>query len=159
MDERHAMRRIAARQFQKEACGEGPQTGERLSLLHPRFNLREVAKQLLLLEDHLQHPYKHCPDCIRKHLMTAEAFAEEATTLDKVGIYRDLAEGLANYCRYWLEDFEDSKPMAEIGQKVRQVRKNLVEMVADPRDAATRVASRYMAATTPCPHRRVVLPG
>jgi len=158
MDQRYTMRRQAALQF-KRACGDAPQAGDRLSLMHPRFNLREVAKQMLLLEDHLQHPYKHCPDCIRKHLMTIEAFAEEATTLDKVGVYHDLAEGLADYARYWLEDFEDDKPLPEIAQRVREVRKKLVALVADPRDGATRVASRYIASTTPCPHRRVDLHG
>jgi len=156
MNERLTRRRQAARRF-KQACGEG--AGERLSLMHPRFNLREVAKQMLLLEDHLLHPYKHCPDCIRKHLMTIEAFAEEATTLDKVGVFHDVAEGLAEYARHWLEDFEDRKPLPEIAQRVRAIRKNLVALVADPRDAATRVASRWIAATTPCPHRRVATAG
>lgn len=156
MDARLTNRRLAARRF-KQACGEG--TGERLSLMHPRFNLRECAKQMLLLEDHLQHPYKHCPDCIRKHLLTIEAFAEEATTLDRVGVYHDAAEGLAEYARYWMEDFEDGKPLPEIAQRIRTVRKNLVPLVSDPRDAVTRVASRYWAATTPCPHRRVDLSG
>ena len=156
MDERVRHRRQAALRF-KQACGEG--AGERLSLMHPRFNLREVAKQFLLLEDHLLHPYKHCPDCIRKHLMTAEAFSEEATTLDKVGIYRDLAEGLAEHCREGWEGFESGDDLAEIAQRVRSVRKNLVELVADPRDGATRVAARFIAATTPCPHRRVDLSG
>jgi hypothetical protein len=157
MDTRHAERRLAARRFSKVACGE--QGGERLSLMHPRFNLRECAKQMLLLEDHLQHPYKHCPDCIRKHLMTIEAFAEEATTLDTVGVFWGMAEELAEYARYWLEDFEDGKPLPEIAQWVRVVRKKLVLLVADPRDGYTRVASRYLAATTPCPHRRVDLGG
>lgn len=149
MKERHAIRRLAAQRF-KAACGEG---GERLSLLHPRFNLREVAKQLILLEDHLHHPYKFCPDCIRKHLLTVEGLAEEATTLDTSGVYRDLAEGLAEQARRWQESFEDGRPPEEIAQNIRQVRKNLVELVADPRDAATRVASRFLAARTPCSHR------
>ena len=156
MDARHAQRRQAARRF-RTACGEGD--GSRLSLMHPRFNLREVAKQMLLLEDHLQHPYKHCPDCIRKHLMTIEAFAEEATALDKDGFYRDTAEGLAEYARRWLEEFEDDQPLQEIAQRVRAIRKNLVLQVADPRDGAVRVASRYIASSTPCPHRRVALHG
>ena len=46
------------------------------------YSLRECCKQLVLLEDHLAHPNKRCPDCIHKHRLTAEAFAEEALTLD-----------------------------------------------------------------------------
>jgi len=53
-----------------------------LPVMDPRFNLREAAKQLLLLEDHLAQPRRRCPDCIRKHFATAEAFCEEAITLD-----------------------------------------------------------------------------
>jgi len=141
----------------KQACGEG--SGERLSLMHPRFNLREVAKQMLLLEDHLQHPYKHCPDCIRKHLMTIESFAEEAVALDTVGMYRDTAEAIAELSRLWLENFEDGRPLPEISRDVRKLRKNLIALVCDPRDGASRVASRFAASSTPCPHRRVDLHG
>jgi hypothetical protein len=52
-----------------------------LPLMDPRFNLREVAKQLLLLEDHLAQPQRRCNDCIRKHFAMAEALCEEALTL------------------------------------------------------------------------------
>jgi hypothetical protein len=45
------------------------------------FSLRECCKQLVLLEDHLAHPNKRCSDCIHKHQLAAEAFAEEACTL------------------------------------------------------------------------------
>ncbi len=151
MDKRLQERRRAALRF-KRACGEGK--GERLTLMDPQFNLREIAKQMLLLEDHLQHPYKHCPDCIRKHLMTIEAFAEEATTLDKVGVYAETAEKIAELARAWLENFEDERPLREIAQDVRSLRKKLVEMVADPRASASRVASRFIASTTPCIHLR-----
>ena len=148
----HQQRREAARRY-KIACGDD-EPG-RLSLMHPQFNLREVAKQMLLLEDHLCHPYKYCPDCIRKHLMTIEAFAEEAVALDKVGMYRELAEELADKARHWLEDFEDKKPLPEIAQMIRTIRKNLVKQVADPRGGLNRVASRYLAFSTPCKHRPI----
>lgn len=132
----------------------GTSETQRLSLTHPRFNLREIAKQMILLEDHLAHPYKHCPDCIRKHLLTIEAFAEEAVSLDTVGVYRDFAGEIAEYARHWMEDFMDDKPMPEIGQRVRQVRKKLVPLACDPRDLATRVAARYLASTRICQHQR-----
>jgi hypothetical protein len=50
-------------------------------LMDPGYNLREVAKQLVLLEDHLFQEAKRCPDCIRKHFLTVEALLEEAVTL------------------------------------------------------------------------------
>ena len=158
MDERLRHRRTAAREYQRRyACGEGD--GKRMSLMEPRFNLREVAKQMILLEDHLQHPYKHCPDCIRKHLMTIEGFAEEATTLDKVGIYHELAEAIADTAREWMERFQDGESLPGIAQEIRKVRKNLVPVVCDPRQAVSRVASRYISSNTVCPHRRAALTG
>lgn len=51
-------------------------------LLQAHYSMRECVKQLVLLEDHLAHPNKQCPDCIHKHRLTAEAFADEACTLD-----------------------------------------------------------------------------
>lgn len=50
-------------------------------LTKPGFSARECAKQLILLEDHLACPGKGCPDCISKHKLAAEAFAEEALQL------------------------------------------------------------------------------
>lgn len=147
----HQQRRIAALQFKQATGGHG----ERLSLTHPQFNLREIAKQMVLLEDHLSQSYKHCPDCIRKHLLTIEAFAEEAVGLDTVGVYRETGERIAEVAREWLEQFHDRRPLADIGQEVRRVRKMLVSMVADPREAVVRVASRHMAATGLCLHQRV----
>jgi|APSaa5957512576_1039674.scaffolds.fasta_scaffold29674_2 hypothetical protein len=158
MDARYAHRRQAALRH-KRACDANT---SHLNLMHPLFNLREVAKQMLLLEDHLQHPWKHCPDCIRKHLMTIEAFCEEAVSLDKIGTYRDAAEEMAGNAREWLEGFEDGRPLPEIAQEIRKVRKILIEivsLVAGQRGSRDRVAARFIAANTPCPHRRIPLHG
>jgi len=160
MNVRHAHRRSAAFRF-KQACGEAT-PNKRLSLMDPLFNLRETAKQMLLLEDHLQHPYKHCPDCIRKHLMTIEAFCEEAVSLDTKGLYRNAAEECAENARTWLEEFEDGRSPQDIAQEIRKVRKVLIEivfLVTGTREASSRVAARYLAATTPCPHRRLPFHG
>jgi len=62
------------------------------------FSLREAAKQLILLEDHLHHAGKRCPDCIHKHQLAAEAFAEEAVTLRGASSF-PWAGGLADRVR------------------------------------------------------------
>jgi hypothetical protein len=54
-------------------------------ILDPKFNMREVAKQLILLEDHCFHTERRCHDCIKKHALMIEGFLEEAITLDKNG--------------------------------------------------------------------------
>lgn len=59
-------------------------------ILDPRFNLREAAKNMILLEDHLFHYGKRCHDCILKHCLTIEGFLEEGITLDKNYEYSDI---------------------------------------------------------------------
>lgn len=52
-------------------------------MLRPAHNMRDIVKQMVLLEDHLFQPQKRCCDCIRKHFLTIEALAEECATLCK----------------------------------------------------------------------------
>jgi predicted Zn-dependent protease with MMP-like domain len=128
---------------------------ERMTLMHPAFNLREIAKQLLLLEDHLQHHY--CDDCIRKHLLLIEGFAEEAKSLDVSRLYYTIPDELAEMarrCMVLVTDAQDSDAIRDISEAVRKQRKALVPLVYDPRgvEAATRVASAVRSRGS-CPHR------
>lgn len=143
MDPRHLQRRQAAK----------VRLAERRSLLDPTFNLRECSKQLLLLEDHLFQANKRCPDCIRKHLMTVEALAEEAVTLDLEGRWAQPCEDLAEFAKSCLEflsdnfqreDSDQDKDLRGLAQEIRKVRKSLVGTFHDPRSPETRVASAYM---------------
>jgi hypothetical protein len=52
-----------------------------LPIMDPVFNMREILKQVVLLEDHLFHAQKRCRDCVNKHFLTIEALAEEAISL------------------------------------------------------------------------------
>lgn len=47
----------------------------------PAYNREAAAKELLLLEGHLTNPGAYCPECAEKHLVTAEAYAEEGVRL------------------------------------------------------------------------------
>jgi len=110
-------------------------------LTDPLFNIREILKQMVLVEDHLNHTYKTCPDCIRKHLLTIEALAEEATSLDTPnGIFTGAGEGLAESARQWLEGFQDKVAPAVIAEQIRKMRKNLMPLACDPRSSIERVA-------------------
>jgi hypothetical protein len=57
----------------------------KMDLMDPKHNLREIAKQLILLEDHMAHKHKRCIDCMTKHYLMVEGLLEEAITLDKKG--------------------------------------------------------------------------
>lgn len=119
----------------------------RLTLMDPLFNLREITKQLLLLEDHLLHARRRCGDCIRKHLLLIEALADEAETLDTMGLYHQLCSGLAGRVQTWDETLIDGEDPRDVGQSVRRVRKQLTPLVFDPRGlhAVDRVASAHRA--------------
>ncbi|WIA10881.1 hypothetical protein OEZ85_011047 [Tetradesmus obliquus] len=65
----------------------------------PLHNLREIAKQLLCLEDHICCSDRRCHDCIRKHLLYAEALAEEGAAMDLTGEYRAYLDSLARSLR------------------------------------------------------------
>lgn len=99
-----------------------------LDIFNPLHNIREVCKELVLLEDHLVVPGKHCPDCIRKHLLRAEAFAEEAIALDKEGKHLQQISFLPQTVRNLGEKYSDGKNKHELGQRVRALRKKLAPL-------------------------------
>ncbi len=47
----------------------------------PAYNMREIAKQCILLEEHLVEKNKYCRDCIIKHFLHNIALAEESQML------------------------------------------------------------------------------
>lgn len=96
-----------------------------LNVFDPRHNLREMAKELVLLEDHLAQPAKHCPDCIRKHLLKTEALAEEAVQLDTNGSMRDRLVPLPGQIRNLQRAFLADTDRNALQQKVRELRKVL----------------------------------
>ena len=67
-------------------------------ILDPRFNLREAAKNCILLEDHLFQTQRQCHDCILKHLLMIEGFLEEGITLGTNQEYiKDLDKSLSEF--------------------------------------------------------------
>jgi len=68
---------------------------------NPQYNREAMAKELLLLEAHLTNPGAYCPECVEKHLMTAEAYAEEGVRLG-------------------------DKSLAEYAENIRDMRKSLL---------------------------------
>lgn len=102
--------------------------GKLLDIFNPMFNIKEVCKEFVLLEDHLIADGKHCPDCIRKHLLRAEAFAEEAVALDKEGSFseKEVFSSLPAQIRE-IGELYSSGTMDKhaLGQKVRYIRKSL----------------------------------
>ena len=102
----------------------------KLALNSAEFNLREIAKQFLLLEDHLSDDKKFCRDCIRKHLMLSEAFSEEAMMLEPMGDHFDRSKLLQRQAKLWLLKFENNAlDRFDLAQQVRKSRKKLVKFL------------------------------
>lgn len=93
-----------------------------LPVMDPCFNMREVCKQCILLEDHLNSKGKDCMDCCRKHFLTIEALCEEAIGLDKDGKYEDIRD-LPEKIRKIIKEFLSKKNKFEIAQEIRKIRK------------------------------------
>lgn len=129
-----------------------------LPIMNPLYNLREICKQMSLLEDHLNNVRKRCPDCIRKHFLTIEALFEEAVSLDKNLEYDDVLDGKAQAIRSLQGDWIDCRDTKDshsehlrIAQALRVVRKDFAPLCFDVRKMASiiRIASR-----SSCPHAR-----
>lgn len=98
-----------------------------LDLRDPRYNLREVTKQWLLLEEHLADPEKYCRDCIVKHAALAEAYTDEAYQLDSGKQYIALISDARSACERIREALRAEAP--EVASIVRQARKSLLPLV------------------------------
>lgn len=100
-----------------------------LPVLDSNFNLREICKQCILLEDHLTQKEKRCEDCCIKHFLAIEALSEEALGLDKNQKLLEKIEDLPNKVRKiqkkWLEN--KNRNAHDCSQMLRSIRKSLME--------------------------------
>ena len=96
-----------------------------------RYNLIEISKQLILIEEHLAG--NRCADCLTKHYLTVQALAAEGLRLEhgQEEPYRSLltqANQVAQkHLTYVLHDQGNKIP--EMITEVRQLRKNIFNQV------------------------------
>jgi len=101
---------------------------ELLPIMDPKFNLREICKQCILLEDHLSHNEKRCFDCCVKHFLTIEALAEEAITLDSSNSHssqqniKQLPSRVRTLQSKWHENPDENAHI--VSQELRKIRKD-----------------------------------
>lgn len=100
-----------------------------LPVLDTKFNLREICKQCILLEDHLSNEEKRCTDCCIKHFLALEALGEEAITLDKNQEHLDVTSSIPSNIReiqrIWFVNPE--KNALHASQELRKIRKKIME--------------------------------
>lgn len=101
-----------------------------LPVLRPCQNMRDIIKQLALLEDHMYHPQKRCPDCIRKHFLTIEGLAEECSTLCNPNAILPESRSIATKIRVlhhaWEARPKDARVTEYIAGRLRKLRKCLM---------------------------------
>ncbi len=99
----------------------------------PAYNMENVVKQSILLEEHLAEKNKYCKDCVAKHFLHIQGLLEEAEMLagGDVEKYPLVQESLEFYVRCyqrWLKNREDRKVHLELVSELRAWRKRLMEL-------------------------------
>lgn len=97
----------------------------------PKYNMRQIIKQSILLEEHLANKNKRCRDCITKHFLHIIGLAEEAQMLstNKIDQYPlineciDLYGGLFDK---WIKDYNKDKIILDCCDGLRVMRKKLI---------------------------------
>lgn len=97
----------------------------------PKYNMQQIVKQSILLEEHLINKNKRCRDCITKHFQHIIGLSEEAQMLatDKSSKYPFLNESVDIYnglFNHWFKNRYDDNKIYEIADKLRIHRKKLI---------------------------------
>ena len=97
----------------------------------PKYNMQQIVKQSILLEEHLTNKNKRCRDCITKHFQHIIGLAEEAQMLasSKCSKYPLMNESVIVYndlFKEWMKNRSDESKILEISDKLRIHRKKLI---------------------------------
>jgi len=97
----------------------------------PAYNMGEIAKNSLLLEDHIAIKAKRCRDCCLKHFLLLIGYSEEATTLacNRLKTF-PLLDGLSEFYNDLMKEYlkfpNDEEHLTNILSKLREKRKEIV---------------------------------
>lgn len=99
----------------------------------PKYNMQQIVKQSILLEEHLANKNKRCRDCITKHFLHIIGLAEEAQMLatNKIGNYPLINECVELYNRLfkkWLKTYDKNVEYCSLDccDELRNMRKKLI---------------------------------
>jgi hypothetical protein len=99
---------------------------------NPAYNMKEVIKNTLLIEDHLANKSKYCKQCIVKHFLLSEAYLSEAIWMscDKCKDYPMLEESITFYkitFEEWYKKMDDDDTRLLTLTKLREWRQKAVQ--------------------------------
>jgi hypothetical protein len=97
----------------------------------PEYNMKQIAMQSILLEEHITQKEKRCRDCIAKHFLHMQGLHSEALWLagDHAKEYPYLVDTIGFYSGLfdeWLNHQNDEAVLLDISSKLREMRKKIV---------------------------------
>ena len=97
----------------------------------PDYNMKNITKQSILLEEHLAEERKYCKACITKHFLHIIGLAEEATWMagSKIDTYPYLRNSVAFYTRIfenWVANRNDETVKRSTLDTLRAARRDLI---------------------------------
>lgn len=98
---------------------------------NPAYNMQQIVKQSILLEEHLINKNKRCRDCITKHFLHIIGLAEEAEMLatNKCNKYPMINESVSlynNLFNEWIKNKDDNYNNLSVSDRLRTHRKKLI---------------------------------
>jgi len=116
----------APRTCSKQTCGAIDPVND------PDYNMRNIVKQSILLEEHLAERNKYCVSCIVKHFLHIIGLAEEAIWLagaqvEKYPYMLDSAEFYQRVFDIWLANKHNDKTKRSVLASLRERRRMLIE--------------------------------
>ena len=98
---------------------------------NPAYNMQQIVKQSILLEEHITNKNKRCRDCITKHFLHIIGLAEEAQMLatNKCNKYPLINESVELYNRLfndWIKHKDEDYYLLTISDQLRIHRKKLI---------------------------------
>jgi len=98
---------------------------------NPAYNMQQIVKQSILLEEHITNKNKRCRDCITKHFLHIIGLAEEAQMLatNKCHKYPLINESVELYNQLfsdWIKNKDDEVNNLNVSDKLRIHRKKLI---------------------------------
>jgi len=98
---------------------------------NPAYNMQQIVKQSILLEEHITNKNKRCRDCITKHFLHIIGLAEEAQLLasNKCNNYPLINESVELYNKLfneWIIVKDDNIRILNISDELRINRKKLI---------------------------------
>jgi hypothetical protein len=101
----------------------------------PRYNMQQIVKQSILLEEHMANKNKRCRDCITKHFLHIIGLAEEAQMLatNKINNYPLINECVDLYNKLfqtWLKNYDENQDKVSLYccDELRNMRKRLIAL-------------------------------